>query len=204
MDRPRFEELFVRHAPDVRAYAQRRVPAGAVDDVVAETFAVLWRRGAELPAGRERPWLFRTAANVIRNHRRSQRRSDALVERLGSVAEPTPSAATSPVEGAHPVGDEAGPAPVGDPVVAQALAALSERDREALLLVAWDGLTHAEAGAATDCTAATFAVRLHRARRRFTAALGDAAPTAAVPAAGVAATGVATADDPQEVSRWTT
>jgi RNA polymerase sigma-70 factor (ECF subfamily) len=178
MDRRRFEELFVRHAPDVRAYAQRRVPAGAVDDVVAETFAVLWRRGAELPAGRERPWLFRTAANVIRNQRRSHRRTEALVDRLGTTA--APAADTGP--------------DLGDSAIDRALATLSERDREALLLVARDGLTHAEAATVTDCTAATFAVRVHRARRRLAAALGDIAPT----------TGGATTDEAEEVSGWTT
>jgi RNA polymerase sigma-70 factor (ECF subfamily) len=57
--------------------------------------------------------------------------------------------------------------------VLAALAALRERDREALLLHAWDGLDHAGAGTVMGCSPATFAVRLHRARERFARALAD-------------------------------
>jgi len=52
-----------------------------------------------------------------------------------------------------------------------ALAGLRERDREVLLLVAWEGLEPARAAAALECSRAAFAVRLHRARRRLAAAL---------------------------------
>jgi RNA polymerase sigma-70 factor (ECF subfamily) len=48
-----------------------------------------------------------------------------------------------------------------------ALAQLGERDREALLLHAWEGLDHADAGTVMGCSPGAFAVRLHRARRRF-------------------------------------
>ena len=55
------------------------------------------------------------------------------------------------------------------------LAALSPVDREALLLVTWDGLTPAQAAAVHGVTVATFQVRLHRARRRL-AGLVDPPP----------------------------
>jgi RNA polymerase sigma-70 factor (ECF subfamily) len=51
--------------------------------------------------------------------------------------------------------------------VLEGLAALSEPDREALILVAWDGLDNHEAATVAGCSAATFAVRVHRARRRL-------------------------------------
>jgi RNA polymerase sigma-70 factor (ECF subfamily) len=54
------------------------------------------------------------------------------------------------------------------------LAALSDVDREALLLTAWEGLDGRRAATAAGCSAATFAVRLHRARRRFEQALAAA------------------------------
>jgi RNA polymerase sigma-70 factor (ECF subfamily) len=55
-----------------------------------------------------------------------------------------------------------------------ALAQLSDTDRELLCLVAWDGLSAAEAAEALGCSVAAAKVRLHRARRRFEAALsGD-------------------------------
>ena len=55
----------------------------------------------------------------------------------------------------------------------RALAALGERDREALLLVAWDGLEPAAAAEALGVRSGTFAVRLHRARRRFARRLAE-------------------------------
>ncbi|MEI5101965.1 sigma factor-like helix-turn-helix DNA-binding protein [Streptomyces sp. PmtG] len=57
------------------------------------------------------------------------------------------------------------------------------RDQETLLLVGWDGLDVAAAAVVVGCTRRTFAVRLHRARRRLRQALdetpvGEAAPGA--------------------------
>lgn len=51
--------------------------------------------------------------------------------------------------------------------MASALNELSESDREVLTLSAWYGLTSAEAAQALGCTAGTYDVRLHRARRRL-------------------------------------
>jgi RNA polymerase sigma-70 factor (ECF subfamily) len=51
--------------------------------------------------------------------------------------------------------------------LAQALAALGERDREALLLTAWEGLTSEQAARALGCSAPAFRVRVHRARRKL-------------------------------------
>ncbi|MGI8572011.1 MAG: RNA polymerase sigma factor [Solirubrobacteraceae bacterium] len=57
--------------------------------------------------------------------------------------------------------------------LAAALASLSEREREALLLTAWDGLDPNRAALAAGCTPATFRVRVHRARKRVAAQLGS-------------------------------
>jgi RNA polymerase sigma-70 factor (ECF subfamily) len=64
--------------------------------------------------------------------------------------------------------------------VLAAFAALRERDREVLRLVAWDGLTPAEAASVLDVTRLAFSVRLHRARRRLQHALERDAPQQAV------------------------
>jgi RNA polymerase sigma-70 factor, ECF subfamily len=53
------------------------------------------------------------------------------------------------------------------PPVLQALARLSDGDREALILVAWEGLSTAEGATAFGCSPTAFRVRLHRARRRL-------------------------------------
>jgi RNA polymerase sigma-70 factor (ECF subfamily) len=51
---------------------------------------------------------------------------------------------------------------------------LSDADREALLLTAWEGLDARQAAAAVGCSTGTFTVRLHRARRRLEQALAAA------------------------------
>jgi hypothetical protein len=53
-DRTTFERLFADHARDVLAYALRRTDAATVEDVVAEVFAVAWRRWERTAACRRR------------------------------------------------------------------------------------------------------------------------------------------------------
>jgi len=156
--RTRFEALFAECHPPVRAYALRRAPFDVAQDVVAETFLVAWRRLDDVPRSEPLPWLYRVARGVLANARRSAARADALVARAGA-AEPPP-ASCDP-------GERLGDAEV----VRSALAALSEADREVIMLVAWEGLDAVAAARAAGCSRATFAVRLHRARRRLAAAL---------------------------------
>ena len=77
----RFNRLYERHFDAVRAYAWRRAPSLA-DEIVAETFLVAWRRLPEVPDD-ALPWLIGVARNVRANLHRSDRRRDALVQRLG-------------------------------------------------------------------------------------------------------------------------
>lgn len=63
---------------------------------------------------------------------------------------------------------------VTDGVVAAALGRLDERDREVLLLTAWEGLGHADAARVLGIRTGTVTVRLHRARRRFARLLAEA------------------------------
>lgn len=144
----RFERLFAAAYPDVWRYARRRVPEADVDDVVAETFTVAWRRLDEVPEDRALPWLYRVAANTIANRLRSQRRHLRLVSRL--QAEPPPA-----------------PAAEGDPEILDALAALRPDDQEVLRLAAWEGLGPAEIAVVLGCSDNAAAVRLSRARARL-------------------------------------
>ncbi|MDG4802548.1 sigma factor-like helix-turn-helix DNA-binding protein [Micromonospora sp. WMMD980] len=54
-----------------------------------------------------------------------------------------------------------------------ALSVLGEFDQEILRLIGWEELTVSEAAQVLDCTRATAAVRLHRARRRLAEAMSD-------------------------------
>jgi RNA polymerase sigma-70 factor (ECF subfamily) len=149
----RFNRLHERHFEAIRRYAHRRLPALA-DDIVAETFLVAWRRIDDVPRD-ERPWLFGVARHARLNLQRSARRQQAVVNRLsGGLDESLPSQL-------EPPGEEIG----------RALSALPERDREILLLHAWEGLNRREIAAALGCSVANVGVRLHRARTRFAAAL---------------------------------
>ena len=58
-------------------------------------------------------------------------------------------------------------------IALRAFSALGERDREALRLVAWEGLALAGAARAAGVSRAAFAMRLHRARRRLAAHLRE-------------------------------
>ncbi|MGY1843186.1 RNA polymerase sigma factor [Modestobacter sp. SYSU DS0875] len=162
----RFDRLWTDHAPAVVRYARRHVLPDDVEDVVAETFVVAWRRLDEVPAF-GLPWLLGVARGVSANVRRGHRRRDALTERIG----------------AQPAADLAWPVTGPDDEVTAALHRLSDADRELLTLLAWDGLTQEEAAEALGCTRGALKVRLHRARRRFAALLADRAdPVAPVPA----------------------
>jgi RNA polymerase sigma-70 factor (ECF subfamily) len=149
--RIRFEALFREHHAEVRAYVRRRHPAAAADDAVAETFLVAWRRLEEIDDD-ALPWLLAVTRRVLANQRRGDRRRGALLQRLNGGA-------TASDPGFEPPG-------AMSPALAKALAELSPREREALLLVAWEGLEPARAARAAGCTPAAFRVRLHRARRR--------------------------------------
>jgi hypothetical protein len=46
----RFVRIFREHYPSVRAYVGRRAKSELVDDIVAETFLVGWRRLEDVPA----------------------------------------------------------------------------------------------------------------------------------------------------------
>jgi DNA-directed RNA polymerase specialized sigma24 family protein len=150
-----FEEIYDRHHDAVERYARRRMPADLVEDVVAETFLVCWRRLDDVPA-EALPWLYAVARKTIANQRRAAVRRTA-----------------APVDVAA-----AGPEPVGDPQLAAAFAGLSDRDREVLRLVAWEGLSIGQASNVLGCTAVSCRVRFHRAKRRLAALLDTA--TAAV------------------------
>lgn len=150
-DDAEFGRAWEQDGPRVAAYVRRHVPADDVQDVVAETFLQAWRRWDAVP----RPpiaWLIGTARKVVGNSRRARRRRSALHDRLTLLAS---AARTS---------EDAGILATERMEALRALAALPDQQREALLLVAWDGLTPDEAAAALGIKAGAFRVRAHRAR----------------------------------------
>lgn len=162
----RFEGLFREHYPAVRAYARRRAPSEAVDDIVSETFLILWRRLEDVPDF-PLPWLLAVARNVAGTQRRGSTRRNRLWAKA---------------QAAHVEGRDACEREVDHGRVAAALSRLSERDREALTLVGWDGLTPAQAAAVIGQPPDRFRQRLHRAGLRLKAQLAaDHAPEEPTP-----------------------
>jgi RNA polymerase sigma-70 factor (ECF subfamily) len=166
-DRERFERLYRRHFDAVAAYLLARADRDLAEDALTATFEVAWRRLDAVPRD-ELPWLLGVARKVLANARRSRSRQVALVDRVAAAAD-----ATSESEGDSAVAAR----------LAAALAELTAAQQEALLLVAWDGLSEREAARALGCSRVAFAARLHRARNRLRSALCDdlAAPQPVTP-----------------------
>lgn len=158
-----FEQIFSDCYERVCRYVARRVAPDAVQDVVSETFLTAWRRHGEL-RGEPLPWLLAIARRAASNQRRGSERRDALTERLVAEHQLAPL-------------DPGGRIDERDPKLALALSTLGERDREALLLIAWDGLDHGAAARVMGCSTGSMTVRVHRARRRLAAALEREQPT---------------------------
>ena len=149
------ESCFEQHHGAVYRYAMRRTrdPAEA-EEVVADVFAVVWRRHAELPDD-PLPWLYGVARNTIANRSRSARRRRRLALRL-TRAERTINGQVGASEA------------VADSDAARwALGKLREEDRERLMLIAWEGLSQTDAAQVLGCSEASLRARLSRARSRL-------------------------------------
>ena len=151
-----FEQLFRNTRTDLLAYIMRRSQnAEDAADVLAETYLIAWQKLDAIPTGeRARLWLFGVARNLLLKGASRRRSRHALVERLAGE-----------LRAAHPL-----LAPVEDArsaVLHAALAALSERDREILMLTAWEGLTPKEIAVVLGTPVNLVRVRLHRARARL-------------------------------------
>lgn len=156
----RFEDLFEACHRPLLAYAARRCPTLAdAEDVVADAFVVAWRRLDDMPMGDgSLLWLYGVARRTIANQRRGRARRGRLQERLETTFDRPGLAAGAPTQ-------------PDDGTALEALARLSAADQELLRLVAWEELTHAEIGQVLGISANAVAIRLHRARARFEAAL---------------------------------
>ncbi len=166
-DERRFRAAYEAHAPDVLAFALRRVPAAEdAADVVAETFTVAWRRLADMPRGGEtRLWLFGVARLVLSNQVRAAARRGRLGERLRielgrAYAHPDPADAVA-----------------GADAVRRVLDSLPPLDREVLALSIWEGLEPRDIATVLGLDAGIVRTRLSRARARARSGLagpGDA------------------------------
>lgn len=147
------------HFPRVRRFLDRLTgDAELAADIAQDTFVRLYRRGAspDQPAA----WLVTVALNLLRNRKSTEGRRRKLLSTVRGEAT-VADAARRP--------DESAEAADMRPRVRDALARLSERDRE-LLLLRGEGYRYHELAAALKLNPASVGVLLARAKRAFRAA----------------------------------
>jgi RNA polymerase sigma-70 factor (ECF subfamily) len=150
--------LFAEHRNGVFRYLCRLVGhTESARDLTQEVFLRVTRAGApETDAGGERAWVFRIARNLGLNHLRDGARRPSMQMPEGLV-EPS-SSATQELS----------------LVLAEALSALADLDRDVFLMREVGGLSYDEIAASCGLTTTAVRSRLHRARQQLREALAPA------------------------------
>ncbi|MHB8335103.1 MAG: RNA polymerase sigma factor [Acidimicrobiales bacterium] len=150
-----FARVVVTHRNSLLRYGLRRVDdPSAAEDLVAETFVVVWRRFDELPPRAEELfWLYGIAGRVLSNLLRGHQRSMRLEARLAFERE----------------GEFTNPRFTGEDIEAllAALGELSPQDRELIQFTYWEKLSYREMGIVLGCSEKAAGIRLSRARQHL-------------------------------------
>ncbi len=155
-----FDEAYDKYRPRIYGFLWRlaRDPEVAMD-LVQETFISLARNATKLESDTNlRAWLFTVARNAYRSHRRWA----ILDASRWAVLEddmPLPAQARGPDESLDDARSRQR--------IERAVFALPEANREVLLLVAVEGLSHDEAAKILDITPEAARQRLSRARAQL-------------------------------------
>ena len=159
-----FSELYRSMYTELRTYLLRRVDVDLVDDVIAETFLVVWRRWPDLPADRSgrRGWIYGILRNKIMQATDSLNRQLRLTRRASSLLDSEATLDPDDLEAlqeAH-----------------RLLALLPPGERDALSLMVIAGLTSAETATALGCSVSSVTTRVARARKRLLTILTEHDP----------------------------
>lgn len=155
----------MRHSPRLHAYLKRRLGPPLADDLVSEAFAIAFRRRDTFDGRSEfGAWLWGIASNLIARHHRQESRMYRAFARTG----------VDPAEDglADAASERASAAALG-PALAKALAGLSAKDRNALLLFAWGEFSYAEIATALNLPLGTVKAKIHRTRAKLRKALPE-------------------------------
>lgn len=156
--------LYERHAPAVFRYLARRAGPPVAEDLLSEVFIAALSASSRVVAhdsGSALPWLYGIGLNVLRGHFRQRPAAPGLTRDFGMDWDAV---------------DERIDAWAEHGRLRAALTVLSDSDRELLLLVGWDGLSHAEAATALGISNGAARVRLYRARKRALSAIEKLGP----------------------------
>jgi RNA polymerase sigma-70 factor (ECF subfamily) len=165
----RFGALFDRHATVLFRYLVRRVGVDDAEPLLGEVFRVAFEKRATFDTlhASARPWLYGIATNLLARHRRDEARRFRATARLIARAAPA----------ADPADRVAADLDARRlwPRVAEAVAALPEEARDALLLYVWEELSYEDIAVALGVPVGTVRSRLNRARaqlRELAASIG--------------------------------
>ena len=166
-----FREFYDRYAVWMRAWLLRQTGSeSAALDLTAETFAQAWhasRRFKDMADGSGAPWLFGIARNLVRQYHKHNRIETAARERLGlplAFAECEDYERVDERISAHAMG----------PALRLAMKALPREQRRALELNVVQQLSYADVGGRLGCSHNAARLRVSRALRTLTVALGSA------------------------------
>jgi RNA polymerase sigma-70 factor (ECF subfamily) len=151
--------VFERHVDSVHGFIARMRGADStlVDDLVQATFMAAFRSAGNFKGPRLRNWLYGIAANVVRSHIRKEVARRRVVTTLGD----------------EPIEHDVKPADVDVAKLLAAIATLSPKLREVLVLVDLEGERGTDVAAALGIPEGTVWRRLSVARQQLRAALGD-------------------------------
>jgi RNA polymerase sigma factor (sigma-70 family) len=153
--RERFARIVQVHRRALIRYGLRRLDDQSdVEDLVAETFVIAWRRLDTAP-GRDAElyWLYAIARRVLANQTRGKARSLRLGARLAAERELA--------EGEPRFGEEDLAA------LMRSLGRLSPEERELIELAYWERLTYREIGLVVGCNEKAAGARLTRVRSKL-------------------------------------
>lgn len=164
-----FARLWAEHGGTVARHVQRHAARGGLEheaeDIVQEVCVAAWRAVLQgQPVGDYARWLLRVASNTLSTFGRRRRRVPhpfsqlAAGEVAGAVEQAAPAKDPSEILHHHELLAAA----------LEALAGLTETQREALFLVTAQGASYAEAAALLGIPVNTLKSRVHDARRRLT------------------------------------
>ncbi|WP_354496619.1 sigma-70 family RNA polymerase sigma factor [Mycetocola sp. 2940] len=153
-----FTAIVSEHSTALVRYFARRGPRQDAEDLAADVLATAWRRRDDVPRDAVLPWLYRTAGFTLANHRRKHR--DLPVDAV-------------PESGAVRVDSDPELNALFDEELRGALASVGERDRQILLLHAWEGLDGAELAGVLGISRSGADAALSRARQRLRQAWGE-------------------------------
>lgn len=165
LDAPaRFGTVYDRHAGALFRFLVRRVGRDTADPLLGDVFRIAFERRASFDTAYAgaRPWLYGIATNVLAKHRRTEARRLRATAELAATRVPMATRA----DAADDIAAAVDAATIW-PSVVDAVAALPDGERDALLLYAWEDLSYDEIAAALEIPVGTVRSRLNRARGRL-------------------------------------